>query len=216
MGRKRRPAAGASPPGEDLESTAQLLARARAGEDAAREVLLGRYLPALQSFAHGRVPRRARDVLDTDDLVQSTVLRALRQIDRFQPGATGSFFAYLRTILLNQVRDQARRIAVRPVRAELSEHLPASDASPLEEALGKENLDLYERALQTLSEAHRQALLLRVDLDRPYAEIASVLGSPSANAARMVVSRALVNLSEEMRRLRGEPAAAAADRRSPP
>jgi hypothetical protein len=40
----------------------------------------------------------------------------------------------------------------------------------------------------------------RVELDGTYEELAEVLGKPSADAARMTVSRALVRLAEEMRR----------------
>ena len=39
---------------------------------------------------------------------------------------------------------------------------------------------------------------MRVELGSSYPEIAGVLGSPSPNAARMVVSRALVRLAEMM------------------
>ena len=46
------------------DSTQQLLHRIRAGDDAARERLLARYLPMLRRWAHGRLPSYARDLGD--------------------------------------------------------------------------------------------------------------------------------------------------------
>ena len=54
----------------DPESSVELLERARAGDSDALDRLLGRYLPRLRRWASGRLPRRARDLSDTDDLVQ--------------------------------------------------------------------------------------------------------------------------------------------------
>src|SRR5512140_2869820 len=103
----------------DDYSTARLLRLVREGDARARETLCARYLKSLRPFAHGRVPRYARDLLDTDDLVQVTVVRALSHIERFEPRREGAFLAYLRQILLNQVRDEARRVARKPERGAL-------------------------------------------------------------------------------------------------
>ena len=65
------------------ESSVELLARARTGDDRALEELLARHVPALRRWARGRLPRWARDMAETEDLVQDTVLRSLRnQIGR--------------------------------------------------------------------------------------------------------------------------------------
>src|SRR5206468_605262 len=69
------------PPGASvLESTATLLARLRKGDLAARDRILARYRPTLQRWAHGRLPSRARGLVDTDDLVQITLIRALNRL----------------------------------------------------------------------------------------------------------------------------------------
>src|SRR5438445_13615394 len=60
------------------EPTEQLLRRIRGGEEAARQALYERCLPLLRRWAHGRLPHQARDIADTDDLVQITLIRALR------------------------------------------------------------------------------------------------------------------------------------------
>jgi RNA polymerase sigma-70 factor (ECF subfamily) len=173
-----------------------LLARVKAGEPGAHEELVRRFLPALMRWAHGRLPQGARDLLETQDLVQVTFVRALDHIEGFEPRWQGAFFAYLRRILMNQIRDEIRRVRRRPDREEISETLATDGSSPLEAALGSEVLDAYEEALGSLSEEQQQAVFMRVELGLTYQEIAEALGKNTMNAARMLVSRALVRLAE--------------------
>jgi len=60
-------------------------------------------------------------------------------------------------------------------------------------------VESYERALATLSAADQEAIVLRVELGLDFEEIASQLGKPSTDAARMAVSRAIARLANEMR-----------------
>jgi RNA polymerase sigma-70 factor (ECF subfamily) len=177
-----------------VESTASLLARMRQGDPQARELLLRRYLPILRRWAHGRLPRFARDLLDTDDLVQVTLVRALGGLGDFEPVREGALLAYLRTAVLNAIRSEIRRVRRRPQRAELSEDLPNGQASPLEEVLGREVVERYERALARLRPEEAEAIMLRIELEFTYARIAEALGKPSPDAARMFVTRALAQL----------------------
>ncbi len=193
-----RPDPGAAEQAAGLESTASLLSRIRGGDAAARERLIRRFLPPLQRWARGRLPLRARDLLDTDDLVQVGLLRALNSMKGFDPRHEGAFLAYLRQIVLNQIRDEIRRSDRRPERKSLDEEMPEGGPSPLEQAIGKEALDRYERALSTLPEEHQEAVIMRVEMGFTHREVAEALGCPSANAARMIVARALVRLAEVM------------------
>src|SRR5437764_74539 len=76
---------------------------------------------------------------------------------------------------------------------------PAQDASTLELAIGSEALDRYEAALHRLKPNERELIVARCELDFSAAEIATIFGKGSADAARMAVARALVRLAEEMR-----------------
>jgi RNA polymerase sigma-70 factor (ECF subfamily) len=182
------------------ESTASLLIRARAGDEPARERLTSRYLSILSRWAHGRVPIAARDLVDTDDLVQSALIRALNNLQSFELRGEGAFLAYLRQILLNKIRDQARRARRRPEHVDLNESIEASDGrSPLEEAIGSERLRDYEAALAQLSDAQREAVILRLEMGMRYREIAEAVDAPTANAARALVGRGMVNLAGLMR-----------------
>ncbi len=182
----------------DIESTARLLERVRNGDPSARNDLVARYLPLLRRWSHGRLPRAARDMVDTDDLVQVALMKALNKIEGFVPRREGAFLAYLRTTVLNSVRDELRRMARRPGRESLDRDMTAPEPSLVERAIGKEMLEAYETALSALPEEHQEAVIMRVEFGCTYREIAEALGQPTANAARMTVSRALLRLAGGM------------------
>lgn len=193
------PASGEDFPGDaGLETTLVLLERIRSGDVQARDRLLTRYMAALQRWAHGRLPPGARDLADTDDLVQVTLIRALKHIERFELRRPGAFLSFLRQILLNQVRDEIRKARRRPEKEGLADDLAGHAPSPLEQAIGKQTLESYEAALQRLPERHQEAVVLRIEMGFTNEEIAQAIGAPSANAARMFVVRALMRLAEEM------------------
>jgi len=184
----------------ESESSLRLLERAKAGDRHALEVLMGRYLPRLRRWATGRLPNWARDLADTQDLVQDVVLQTFKNIDTFEPRNEGALQAYLRQGIVNRIRDEHRRTGRRPATAVLDAHMPDVAPSPLEEAIGRDALERYERALMRLRPQDREAIIARVEMDCTNEEIAVALGRPSANAARMAVERALVRLAAEMRR----------------
>lgn len=190
-----QPPADAAPP---LDSTAVLLERLRSGDPGARERLFERVLPVLTRWAHRRLPPGARDLAETDDLVQVALSRALGRIAEFDARREGAFLAYLRQILMNLIRDEVRRTRSRRSE-ELSETLEDRGPSPLERTVARDVLDRYERALDRLGGEAQQAVMLRVEFGYSYPEIAEALGKPSANAVRMLVGRALVQLARSMR-----------------
>ncbi len=181
------------------ESTSELLGRARAQDGEALDALLRRYLPLLQRFAHGRLPRWARRHADTDDLVQETVTRTVRQLPLTAIQDGGSLLAYMRQAVVNGACDAVRQAARRPQAALDTAAEPAdSEPSPLEQILGRESLARYEAGLARLPEEQRAAILARLELGLPYEEIADLLGRPSADAARMTVARAVARLAREL------------------
>lgn len=179
-----------------LESTAVLLARHADGDERAGERLIGRYLPILKRWARGQLPADARGQSDTDDLVQMTLIKALNNMKGFEVRHEGAFFAYLRRILLNTLRDEVRRAGRRPRGPEIEDNVADPAPSLLEQAVGREVLDIYEEALAKLPEQQQQGVILRVEFGFTHPQIAEALGMPSANAARMMVARALVPLAE--------------------
>ena len=194
----RKPATSAGEAG--LDSTFALVEQAKAGDREALDRLFSRYLPSLRRWASGRLPRWTRDLMDTDDLVQETVIRAVKRIDQFESRHEGALQAYLRQAVVNRIRDEVRRSKRSPIETALDDNARDHSASPLESAIGAEALERYEAALSRLRPEEREAIVARVEMDGSYHEVAQALGKPSADAARMAVSRALLRLAEEMSR----------------
>ena len=71
--------------------------------------------------------------------------------------------------------------------------------SPIEEAIGRETAERYERALAKLRPEDREAIIARVELACTYEELAGILVKPSAEAARKAAQAALVRLAAEMK-----------------
>jgi RNA polymerase sigma-70 factor (ECF subfamily) len=189
------------PAGVAVDSTVDLVERAKAGDSDAVNRLFARFLPSLRRWASGRLPRWTRDLMDTDDLVQETLIRAVKRIDQFESRHEGALQAYLRQAVVNRIRDEVRRSKRSPVATALDDHAADRGASPLEDAIGAEALERYEAALARLRPEEREAIVARVEMDGSYQEVAQALGRPSADAARMAVSRALLRLAEEMSRV---------------
>lgn len=189
------------PSGDDeLESTLQLIERVRRGDPAALERLAARHLAPLRRWARGRLPRWARDLSDTDDLVQDTLIKTFRRLDDFDVRGSGALLAYLRQAITNRVRDELRRHGARPPATDLDVLAIDRQPSPLETAIGRESLERYESAMSRLTPEEREAIIGRVEMGYSFQELAEELGKPSSEAARKAVSRALVKLVHEMDR----------------
>ena len=189
-----------NPPSPDLESTLELVHRAKAGDRDALERLVERCLPPLRRWASGRLPRWTRDLMDTDDVVQETIVRAVNRLENFEPRHEGALQAYLRQAVMNRIRDEVRRSGRTPAATTIGDDHQDRAASPLDKAIGHEAVERYEAALARLRPDEREAIITRVEMDASYDAVARALGKPSADAARMAVSRALLRLAQEMSR----------------
>lgn len=191
----------ASPPGDaPLESTFHLLALVRAGDRSALERLFARHVRPLKRWASGRLPAWARQLTDTDDLVQDALVQTFKRIEEFEPRGVGALQAYLRQAVINRLRDELRRRGRQPDLASLDEVEIEGDHSPLEQAIGREGIERYQRALERLDPDERDLIIARVEMGYTYQELAQAMGKPTADAARKAAHRALVKLVEEMQR----------------
>jgi RNA polymerase sigma factor (sigma-70 family) len=174
-------------------TTQHLLCRIRSGDDAARVALIRRVEPLLLRFARGRVPFRLRHEQDTADLLQITWLKVLDKLGDINVEAPGDFFSYLRTVLLNALREALRRQDRSPGKA--------GDAEPPE--LAAENVALddwlaYEQALAGLPEAQRVLLLMRFEFGMSFVEMGAELDAPP-DTVRMRVNRAIEQIAGAQR-----------------
>ena len=121
-------------------------------------------IPALRRYARAL----SRDAETADDIVQDTLVRALRSEHLFHGGDTR---AWLYTILTNLNRNRLRTLSRRPVLAPIKDS-DAATGGP--EAGGRD----ITRALDELAEDQRSALLLVVLEGLTYREVAEVQGVP--------------------------------------
>lgn len=178
--------------GNGPHTTQRLLVRIRDGDSAARDQLLRRVLPLLERWARGRVPMLARGAVETADLVQVAVIRALGRVDHFESAHPGAFFAYLRQILLNALRRtvgeeaaQPRHLAIEDVQDQI-----ADQGSALEQIVGRENLLAYEQALAHLSSEHQALVVMRFEFGMSFVEMATELGE-TPDGVRVKLNRTL-------------------------
>ena len=182
----------------DLESSFELIERAKAGDGAAQERLLARYRPRIFRWATGRMPGYARDFTDTDDIVQLALIGLVNNFGTFNYQGEWSLQAYLRKAVVNEIRQQIRRRGRLPDMQALPETLRSPDLCPHEHAVGREAFARYNTALDTLTEMEREAVVAWVELGCSHKEIMQLTEKPTVDASRMFVSRALEKLSKAM------------------
>jgi RNA polymerase sigma-70 factor (ECF subfamily) len=130
-------------------------------------------LPHLRTM-YGIAYRLTRNAFDAEDLVQETFLRAYRAFDRYTPGT--NIRAWLATILHRVRTDALRKSARSPATLELADDGPAVPATA-ERVLASGREDVV-RALESLPEAFRTAVVLRDIEEFSYDEIARILDVP--------------------------------------
>ena len=183
-------------PPSDLASTMDLLERFKHGDPDAIDLLVERSIPPLQRWARGRLPQWARNLAETQDLVQNALLRALPHLKTFEVRHPGALQAYLRQAVANHIRDEIRKVPNQPGK-DLPD-VPDPAPSPLEMVIGRQGVERYEAALAKLRPADREAIVARVELQQSYEEVAIALDKPNANAARVAVARAVKRLIQAM------------------
>lgn len=150
-------------------------------------------LPALFRMAR----RLTRSEIDAEDLVQSTVVRAMEKRGdlRDEERMRAWLFQVQRTVLLNGARGAARRFEVIQGGKGAAPQEPSADLE--EEILRRSFDDRVTRALDAMPPEWKEALLLREVEELAYEEIASVQGCP-VGTVRSRLARARAALFEEL------------------
>jgi len=150
-----------------------------------REAMLAA-LPSLRAFAMSLT----HNVTSADDLVQDAILRAWKNLDRFEAGT--NLQAWLFTILRNGFYSQLRkkRREVEDPDGSYAARLWAPPEQP-----AKCDVQDMLRALARLSPEHREALLLIVAEGLSYEDAARVCGVP-VGTMKSRVNRARARLAQ--------------------
>ncbi len=173
---------------------AETIAHALDGDEAAQRALYEAHHAAAFRLAYLLL----QDTCDAEEVVQDAFVYVLRNLHRYD-ARRGSFWAWLRVVLVSRCRNKRRRKQLHLVSLEMLESAgqtpadpePTGDPAGVLERLGTRRT-VWE-ALQRTSPGARDALILRYYEGLPYAEIAVALGC-SADAARARVAHGKTQL----------------------
>jgi RNA polymerase sigma factor (sigma-70 family) len=166
---------------------ADTVARAVGGDEAAQRALYEAHHTAAFRLAYLLL----QNACDAEEVVQDVFVYLFRNLHRYDAGR-GSFWAWLRVVLVSRCRNKRRRRQLPHVSLDKLDAAgrvpigsePSGDPAGLLELQGIQRA-VWE-ALQQVSPGARDALILRYYGDLPYAEIATLLGcSPDAARARV-------------------------------
>ena len=180
-----------------------LIEQAKAGSPEALNALYERCGSRLLGYIRLRMGRELRARLESRDILQSTLLKSFEHFADFRGSRTPSLMAWLAAIAEREIRDRAdfntrqRRDGAREVAIETDAALPEAARSALTHAILTEEARQLESALESLSAAHREVILLRKFQELSFAEIAERLGK-SEDACRMLLARGLTALTLEL------------------
>ena len=176
-----------SPQEQILIEETGLIRDAQAGDRRAFAVLVDRYWEPLYRW----LCYLAHDSHMAEDLVQETFLKAFAAIASFRPGS--HFRAWLFRIgqnnFVNQRREQKRKQFTLPV------ELTQPGDGPMGELLSREGVARLIEAIHKLPTDFRAALLLRIDEELSFKQIASIL-SITEETARWRVFKARQKLMQ--------------------
>ena len=159
------------------------------------------YRAYLTSVARLRLDPRLQSKVDPADVVQQTLLEAVRAQDQFRGHSAAEQKAWLRQILArnlaNAVRDLWRgtrdpsrerslEAALEESSSRLDSWLAAEQSSPSERAERNEQLLRLDEALTALPEAQREVLVLRYYHGWPLADISRHVGRTSSAVAGLL------------------------------
>ena len=185
------------------------LAKARAGDRAARDRLFAACRSYLGLLAQANVGPWLHAKVDASDLVQQTLLDAHRDFDRFHGQTDQEWLAWLRQILNHNACDAARHYGTAGKRAARREvslggydnsdsmapgfDLASPGESPSQLAIHNENELLLAEAMDRLPDDYREVIILRNIRRLPFEEVAEQLGR-TRPAAQMLWMRAIQKL----------------------
>lgn len=192
-----------------MDDEQRLYERAGAGDAAALDELLQRYLPQLHAYVHARLGPELRARESSLDVVQSVCRELLSVRDGFSFHGEDRFRGWLFTSALNKIRERHRRLHAdrRDVAREIAGDSSATGAfaaiasylTPSQDAIGNETAVSLRDALGALTDEHREVISLARGVGLPHKVIAELVGR-TEDATRQLLARAMLQLTRELGR----------------
>jgi RNA polymerase sigma-70 factor, ECF subfamily len=180
--------------------TDDLVREAIAGRPDALDALYARAAPRVLAYVRVRMGRSLRSRLDSRDILQATLLKSFQRFGEFQGSGAPALMAWLARIAEREILDRAdyhqraRRSSLRETPIEGQNGLEARVTSVLSRMIRDERAEKLATAMESLSDAHREIILLRKFQGLSFKEIAARL-EKSDDACRMLLARALTSLT---------------------
>ena len=186
----------------DSTPDAELLARARAGDDRAFGVLVARYERAVAATVVGMLGRGD----DADDVGQETFIRFHRALGTFRGDSSlKTFLIHIAMNLSLNALKRRRRSLLRFVSRDDGEarddaltNLPEPRVGPDGDVDTGELQELVRAAVARLGEKHRAVVVLRMFHEYSTKETADILGLPEGTVLSRL-SRAMKELESQLR-----------------
>jgi RNA polymerase sigma-70 factor (ECF subfamily) len=192
---------------QSLKRTQQLVTQAQGGDDSALGQLCGVYAERVRRIVRFRMGPELRSQLESMDLVQETLIEAVKDLGDFAYSNDGDFLRWLSSIVENTIRDNVDRIhaAKRDVRRQVSLDKMAARADMLHADAGlpvvtttpsvvlslREELDRLEEAMDRLKPQYREVIVMAKIEGLSCKEIAA-RQNKRPEAVAMSLSRAIV------------------------
>jgi RNA polymerase sigma-70 factor (subfamily 1) len=199
-----------------VDKTQRLIVRARDGDVSALDQLCSVYAERVRRIVRLRMGAELRSKLESMDIVQDTLMSALRDLDSFNYSNEGDFLRWLSGIAENHIRGNLDQLhaAKRDIRKEVplerqsagtcsqarGDLRPVAYTTPSLILMRKEDMDKLERAMDQLKPEYRQIIMLARIEGLQHKDIASHMGK-SPEAVGMMLSRAMLALIKAFERL---------------
>ena len=185
----------------------QLMLEVKAGDDSSFDLLLRKYRSPLVNFLY----RMVRDTATAEDLAQEVFLRVYRARKKYSPSAkfTTWLFRIATNLALNSVRDNRHHqmdvsLDAPPEEDEVPMELPAREMRIDEHMVEQDRAETIRRAVASLPEKQRVAVLLHKYEEMDYGEIAKILDC-SESALKSLLFRAYETLRVQLAPLVAQP-----------
>ena len=185
---------------EQPSSSFELMERIKQGDREALSLLLDTHRRRLAILAHYRLGPQLRSLVEIDDILQETLLKAYLQFDQFTYRTPGSFMRWITRIMDHVIADAARHhgrkkrqaTQLLPFRSDSNPGgpEPSDSRTPSRLLAQDEGLHTLMRELDELPDDYREVILLARIESLSTREVAERMGK-SREAVALLLHRAV-------------------------
>lgn len=197
----------------EQSSSIELVRRAKHGDDDALDRLFRRYYDRVRRIVKMRLGSKLKAKLEIEDILQDTFVTAVEAFDRFEMRDDASLINWLARLAEHKIiaaadyhsakkRDSGREVRLHKRTYDdssaISQELADSIDGPSTLVEQSELKGIIEDCISELSRDYRELVLLRDYAGMTWEQIAIETHRPTPEAARMMHSRAMLELAKSV------------------